>query len=80
MKNSLEPYGKIDYIANNLNDRNSCLLFYNEIKRQDISIDTLIITIDGYIEDTIDDLSGLYEMVNNHLKIPLLVINEHPQI
>ncbi len=75
IKNLLSPYGKIDYIAKNLKDRDSCLLFYNEIKRQAIRIDTLVITIGGYIEDTIDDLSGLDEMVNNHLKIPLLLIN-----
>jgi len=38
-------------------------------------IDDLIITIGGYVEDTVEKPEGLEEMLNNHIKAPLTVIS-----
>ncbi|BCU69449.1 SDR family NAD(P)-dependent oxidoreductase [Stygiolobus caldivivus] len=34
----------------------------------------LVVTVGGYVEDTINDIKGLDEMITNHLKTPLYVV------
>ncbi|WP_157438769.1 SDR family oxidoreductase, partial [Acidiplasma aeolicum] len=74
IKKKLEKYGRIDYIAQELKDDQSCKSLSDKVKNISQNVDALVITIGGYIEDTVEDLSGIDEMFKNHLKIPMLLI------
>ncbi|WP_337860771.1 SDR family oxidoreductase [Ferroplasma sp.] len=64
-------YGKIDYIAKELNDEKSCEALIEESIYSLKSLNALVIMVGGFIEDNIEDLKGLDQMLLNHLKIPL---------
>ncbi len=75
IKDTLSKYGKIEYVVGDV----SSLITAKEVVDKCASslngIDDLVIAVGGYIEDTIEDLKGLEEMIKNHIKIPLYVIN-----
>ncbi len=77
ISNSLKDLGEINYIAKRVTDRNSAkeviIKSYEKFKGK---LDGLVITIGGYIEDNVENLSGLDEMINNHVKYPLYVVSE----
>jgi len=64
-------YGKIDYIAMELKDEESCKNLVVKAAESIKHIDSLIVMVGGFIEDSIENLDGLDSMITNHLKIPL---------
>ena len=64
-------YGKIDYIAMELKDEGSCKNLVVKAAESIKHIDSLIVMVGGFIEDSIENLDGLESMITNHLKIPL---------
>jgi len=64
-------YGKIDYVAMDLIDEESCKKLVDETSKSVKNIDSLVIMVGGFVEDTIEGLDGLDRMITNHLKIPL---------
>ncbi|AAT43575.1 SDR family oxidoreductase [Picrophilus oshimae] len=71
IKNRLSAYGSIDHIAMELKDMESCKNLMDEMHKRHGSIFGLIVSVGGYVEDSIEDPSGLDVMINNHLKIPV---------
>lgn len=71
IKKSLESLGDINYVAGDVSTLESAK---DVIKRAGEFTD-LVISVGGYVEDTVEDLSGLEEMIKNHIKIPLYVVN-----
>ncbi len=45
-----------------------------EVVRKVGDFTDLVVTIGGYVEDTVQDLSGLDEMIRNHVKAPLYMV------
>ncbi|BDC18386.1 SDR family NAD(P)-dependent oxidoreductase [Acidianus sp. HS-5] len=74
---SLKDLGEINYVAKRVTDRDSAKEVisksYETLKGK---LDGLVITIGGYIEDSVENLSGLDEMINNHMKYPLYIVSE----
>jgi 3-oxoacyl-[acyl-carrier protein] reductase len=64
-------YGKIDYIAKELNNEESCMALINESLEIAKPLNSLVVMVGGFVEDNIEDLKGLDLMIMNHLKIPL---------
>jgi 3-oxoacyl-[acyl-carrier protein] reductase len=64
-------YGKINYVAMDLIDEESCKKLVDEVSKLVKNIDSLVIMVGGFVEDTIEELDGLDQMITNHLKIPL---------
>lgn len=73
---SLKDLGEIHYVAKRVTDLDSARdvisKSYTIIKRK---LDGIVISIGGYIEDNIENLTGLDEMINNHVKYPLYVVS-----
>ncbi|MCL4453804.1 SDR family oxidoreductase [Ferroplasma sp.] len=64
-------YGKINYIAKELNDEQSCNELITDSLKTLKSIDSLVVMVGGFVEDSIENLDGLDTMILNHLKIPM---------
>jgi NAD(P)-dependent dehydrogenase (short-subunit alcohol dehydrogenase family) len=75
IKNSLEKYGKIEYVVGDVSTLNGAKDVVEKCNLKLNGLDHLVITIGGYIEDSIQSLDGLEIMLQNHIKIPLYVIN-----
>ncbi len=71
MKNELSKFGNIDYLARELKDEESCRQLIDNTVQKLQNIDSIVIMIGGYVEDSIDTLDGLDLMILNHIKIPL---------
>ncbi len=71
IKNDYLKYGNIDYINLELNDETSCKKLIDDTVNKVNSIDSIIIMVGGYVEDTVNTLDGLDEMIKNYIKIPL---------
>ncbi|MDT7900795.1 MAG: SDR family NAD(P)-dependent oxidoreductase [Acidianus sp.] len=71
---SLKNLGEINYISERVVDLRSAKdvlsKSYELIKRK---LDGIVISIGGYIEDNVENLTGLDEMINNHVKYPLYI-------
>ena len=71
MKKSLESLGDISYVVGDV----SSLEKAKDVVNRAGDFTDLVISVGGYVEDTVEDLSGLEEMILNHIKIPLYVVN-----
>ncbi|BFI76181.1 SDR family NAD(P)-dependent oxidoreductase [Sulfurisphaera ohwakuensis] len=71
IKKSLESIGEITYVVGDV----STLEKAREVVEKAGNFTDLVVTVGGYIEDTVEDLKGLDEMINSHIKIPLYVIH-----
>ncbi len=64
-------YGKVNYIVEELKDEQSCKNLITKSLETFKSIDSLVVMVGGFVEDTIENLDGLDSMILNHLKIPM---------
>ncbi len=64
-------YGSIRSIAMELKDEESCKALIDSASRYFKSLDSLVVMVGGFVEDSIEGLEGLDQMILNHLKIPL---------
>lgn len=64
-------YGNIQYVARELKDEQSCNDLVEESLDKLKSIDSMVVMVGGFVEDTIENLDGLGPMILNHLQIPL---------
>ncbi len=71
IKDKLSNYGSIDYIAMELNDKETCENLIDEMHKRHGNIFSLIVSVGGFLEDSIESPIGLDDMINNHLKIPI---------
>ncbi|BAB67397.1 SDR family NAD(P)-dependent oxidoreductase [Sulfurisphaera tokodaii] len=71
IKKSLESIGEITYVVGDV----STLEKAREVVEKAGNFTDLVVTVGGYIEDTVEDLKALDEMINNHIKIPLYVVH-----
>ncbi|BFH72687.1 SDR family NAD(P)-dependent oxidoreductase [Sulfurisphaera javensis] len=71
IKKSLESIGEINYVVGDV----STLDGAKEVVNKSGDFTDLVVTVGGYVEDTVTELSGLEEMIRNHIKIPLYVVN-----
>ncbi len=74
IKSNLEKYGKIEYVVGDLSSITSSKKVIDDCASKLGGIDHLVVTVGGYIEDDIENFSGLEEMLRNHIKIPLYAI------
>ncbi|MCH4815471.1 MAG: SDR family NAD(P)-dependent oxidoreductase [Saccharolobus sp.] len=75
MKETLSKYGNIHYVVGDVSSTDGARNVIDKCASLLNGIDHLVVTVGGYVEDTIDNFSGLEEMLTNHIKIPLYVIN-----
>ncbi|QKR00443.1 SDR family oxidoreductase [Metallosphaera tengchongensis] len=75
MENALRKYGTVMSISADVSSPESLESLKRSVKEKVGKLDGLAIMIGGYEEDTIEDLSGLDSMINNHLRLPLTVIH-----
>ncbi|WP_338603958.1 SDR family NAD(P)-dependent oxidoreductase [Sulfolobus tengchongensis] len=75
MREVLNKYGKIEYVVGDVSNITGAKNVIEKCASLINGIDHLVISVGGYIEDTIENFSGLDEMLTNHIKIPLYVIN-----
>ena len=68
-------YGKVNYIVEELKDEQSCKNLITKSLETFKSIDSLVVMVGGFVEDTIENLDGLDSMILNHLKIPMYMEN-----
>ncbi len=54
-----------------ISNEESCRDLMDKASKIFENIDSIVVMVGGYIEDDVNTLSGLDEMINNHLKIPL---------
>ena len=64
-------YGSIRSIAMELKDEESCKALIEDSSKYFKSLDSLVVMVGGFMEDSIEGLEGLDQMILNHLKIPL---------
>jgi 3-oxoacyl-[acyl-carrier protein] reductase len=64
-------YGKVNYIVEELKDERSCMNLITKSLETFKSIDSLVVMVGGFVEDSIENLDGLESMILNHLKIPI---------
>ncbi len=64
-------YGSIRSIAMELKDEESCKALIDSASRYFKSLDSLVVMVGVFVEDSIEGLEGLDQMILNHLKIPL---------
>ncbi|MEM0174232.1 MAG: SDR family NAD(P)-dependent oxidoreductase [Sulfolobaceae archaeon] len=67
--------GKVYIVPGDVSTKEGAESVISEAVKLMGGLDDLVITIGGYIEDTVSNPIGLEEMLNNHIKIPINVIS-----
>lgn len=71
IKKSLEGIGDISYVVGDVSSPEKA----KEVVNKSGDFTDIVISVGGYVEDSVEDLSGLEDMILNHIKIPLYVVN-----
>ncbi|BFI73524.1 3-ketoacyl-ACP reductase [Nanoarchaeota archaeon] len=75
IKNNLEKYGKVYIISTDISLKENLDKLKNEVKKIKDKINGIAIMIGGYEEDNIENPYALDQMINNHIKYPINIIN-----
>jgi len=71
---TLSRYGKIHSVKGDLSTPQNAKEVINTAVREMGGLDGLVITVGGYVEDSVENPSGLEEMLTNHVKVPIYVV------
>lgn len=75
ISDKLKQYGTIDYVQGRVTSKENAKEIIGKAFNKVGKLDGLAILIGGYIEDTIENLSGLDEMITNNIKLPLYIVS-----
>ncbi len=76
IKENLSKYGKVEIFPGSMDLNENVEAFFNTANKNMGGIDHLVITIGGYVEDSIMDPKGLDSMLNSQVKIPLNIVSK----
>ncbi|BBD73688.1 3-ketoacyl-ACP reductase [Sulfodiicoccus acidiphilus] len=74
LKEELSSYGKVNTVQGDLSTPQGAKSVVEEATKLMGGLDHLVITVGGYVEDTIEDPSGLEEMLTNHVRVPVYLV------